>query len=783
DEHWVALVRAVFEAERQMLPHRRFPLAKLVHLFGKGKPFFETAFNYIHFHIYKTLEKVPDLSVLGWKSPSDQTYFPLTAYFHLDISQMSSELLFFLDVDTGVLDKAQMKRLPDYYLNTLKAMVSAEQTNYHTPKLLSLDERHLLFDTFNPVQHKSDTSHILVHTRFEEQAAQYGGHKSAVTLCDVSDAQEAQTLTYGTLNTRANQLAHYLRQLGVGPNVLVGVCLERSLDLMVVLLGILKAGGAYVPLDPSYPEARLAFMLKDSETSIVVSTSDSQIALSKSEAFKVICLDTDSALINKQSTANLKLEQPVNIEDLAYVIYTSGTTGQPKGVEVPHRALANLLLAMADELAWSSTDGLLAVTTVSFDIAGLELYLPLVTGAQLFIASKEVTLNGEALMQQLNLPSVTTMQATPSTWRLLIRAGWAGRVDFKALCGGEYMPHVLAKDLLNRGCMLWNVYGPTETTIWSLIHRVSTLEDGAIPIGRPIRNTQCYVLDAFKQPVPLGTSGELYISGDGLAHGYRHQKELTEEKFCMWAKEASHTKQRLYRTGDLVRFRPDGLLEYISRVDKQVKVRGFRIELGEIESHLESLDNIEKTIARTWTDEQKDASLVAYIVMKAGKEEYTQSFLRTFLSKKLPMHMLPSAFVTLKELPLMLNGKIDHHALPLPTLTKSSETTYVAPVSALEKQIISIYEEVLSIPHIGIDDNFFDMGGHSLLLVTVHRRLQILLDKKISIVTLFEHATVRKLAAFFDVIPETLDIAVEQRGKRKEWLKKQRKRRTVLEPV
>jgi amino acid adenylation domain-containing protein len=780
-DSWNELVKDTFESERTMLPHRRFPLAELVRTYGGGKQWFETAFNYIHFHIYKNLEQVPGLSVLGWKSPSDQTYFPLTAYFHLDISKESKELLFFLDIDTGVLDQQQIDVLPDYYLNTLKAMAGEDLIPYKEIPLLPSKENKILLQEWNRVSDDNDIAeqNPFVHQRLSEQAKLHP-QKIALMSGDAS-------ISYAALEGRANQLAHYLRGLGISSNAPVGIYIERSIDLVLALFAVLKAGGAYVPLDPIYPKDRLKHMLLDSGAEVVL-TQTALVTNLPEGPFQTIDLDASTEFIDRQPTEAPELI--LHEEDLAYIIYTSGSTGKPKGVEVPHRALGNLISAMQKTLSWNKDDCMLAVTTISFDIAGLEIYLPLTTGAQLVLASRELSMDGISLAEALNKTNITTMQATPATWKMVLSSGWTGRMGLRALCGGERMPQDLAADLLERGCKLWNMYGPTETTIWSTAYEITSGKE-APSIGRPIANTSLYVLDAFSQPVPIGVAGELYIGGRGLARGYHNLPELTEEKFL---KDPFSDKAHalMYRTGDLVRYRPDGALEYLSRLDNQVKVRGFRIELGEIETALHAIFGKNKAIVTILKDGFGDNKIAAYLLQSAA-HAFNNTELRAKLLEKLPTYMLPSAFVVLEQFPMTLNGKIDYKSLPLPDASGlKDEASYQAPETDLQSKIQAIFAETLGLERCSIDDNFFDMGGHSLSLVRVHVQLQELCKRKIPIVKLFEHSTIRKMAALFeDSTTKNSEVPTNaQRALRQDWLGKQRARRnkrnaleTVMEEV
>lgn len=763
--NWIALVKDAFYTESALLPHRRFPLAELVRMVGNGKQLFETAFNYIHFHIYKALKTVPDLSIIDWKSPSDQTYFPLTAYFHLDISHESSKLLFFLDVDQGVLAEQQIDALPQYYLNTLQAMATDFYAEYKDISLLPVEEYRRITYEWNPKENNNKEKNLFVHQLISLQAARLS-EKIAV-VCD------DQHFNYSELENQSNCLANYLIEKGIGPNKLVAVCLNRSIDLVIALLAVMKAGGAYVPVDPSYPKERLTHMLHDAQPSIVITETMASDNLPSGE-FELIRLDTDWQVIQERS--NKRPEVSLDIEDLAYVIYTSGSTGQPKGVEIPHRALGNFIASIQKIIDWSEDDVLLAVTTISFDIAGLELYLPLTTGAKVVLATREIALDGTKLAEMLCTAGITTMQATPATWRMLMSVGWTGLTGLKALCGGESMPSDLAKDLLARGCYLWNLYGPTETTIWSTAWRVEVAED-LIPIGRPIDNTNIYILDEWGHPVPVGVVGELYIGGQGVARGYRNRSELTAQRFYT-NHFSSNMGTLMYRTGDLARFRPDGVIECLGRVDHQVKVRGFRIELGEIETHLTRFVGIERAIAKVIDDGKGDARIVAYLLSHV-KHSYSTTELRRYLEDILPIYMIPAAFVVLESFPLTPNGKVDWKALPAPQEFRPQlHDAYVPPSSDLEKTIAAIYAQMLGVEHIGIDDNFFDLGGHSLLLVRIHGQLQELLTYKFPITKLFEYPTVRKITSFFETKVKTQSMDAFQRAHaRQGWVEKQEQRR------
>lgn len=561
---------------------------------------------------------------------------------------------------------------------------------------------------------------------------------------------EDQQLTYRELNRRANQLAHYLKKLGVGPEMMVGVCLERSPEMLIALLGILKAGGAYVPLDPGYPAERIAYVLADAQVPMLLTQRSTALTLASTISnYKSLCLDTDWPSLASESAANL--DTPVETENLAYTIYTSGSTGKPKGVNISQRALVNFLMSMCDAPGFTAQDTLLAVTTLSFDIAGLELYLPLLTGGRVLLASREDAVDGNRLLQALAEFSPTVMQATPATWRMLIENGWAGVRDLKILCGGEAMPRELATQLLERSAELWNMYGPTETTIWSTLDRIENRE-GALTIGRPIANTQVYLLDRHLQPVPLGIHGALYIGGDGLARGYFKRPDLTAEKFIpnVYAEEPG---TRIYHTGDLARYLASGKIDCLGRVDQQVKIRGFRIELGEIEAVCAQHPQVEQAVVMVRdapsTGLGVDKRLVAYLVSRAEQQATTKE-VRQLLTSQLPGYMMPTAFVFLEALPLTPNGKVDRRALPAPELNGFAlPDTFVAPQAPVEKILAGIWRQVLGVERIGIHDNFFELGGHSLLATQVNSRLRKILGLDFPLRTLFEAPTV---AAFSQIV-------------------------------
>ncbi len=579
-----------------------------------------------------------------------------------------------------------------------------------------------------------------------EQVARMARQTPEATALVCADTR----LSYAELNARANRLAHRLRALGVGPEVVVGICLERSADMVVGLLGTLKAGGAYVPLDPEFPRERLAFILDDACVAALVTQTSRLAQLPVGPELPVVCLDRRDELAAYDGAR--EPECGATQEHLAYRMYTSGSTGRPKGVEVLHQSLTNFLESMQKEPGCTARDVLLAVTTISFDIAGLEMYLPLVTGGTVVIAPQDAVADGARLARLLDEHAVTVMQATPATWQLLLAAGWRGRRELTILCGGEALSPALADELVERAGAVWNLYGPTETTIWSTLHKLAPRGDSqarahAVPIGRPIANTGVYILDEWLQPVPPGVIGELVIGGAGVARGYWKRPELTREKFVQDPFSAA-PGARMYRTGDLARARTDGNIEYLGRADGQVKLRGHRIELGEIEAALAQHAAVREVAAVMHGDRPDNKRLVAYVVPVGKAESAGGAALQDYLKEKLPAYMVPSAIVALESLPLTPNRKVDRKALAMREVARTQpEKAYVAPGTELERQLADIEAEVLGLERVGVHDDFFDLGGHSLLAVRIMARIGRACGVDLSVRALFEAPTIRGLAA------------------------------------
>jgi amino acid adenylation domain-containing protein len=551
-------------------------------------------------------------------------------------------------------------------------------------------------------------------------------------------------ISYCELNSQSNKLAHFLRQQGIGFGNVVGVHLDRSFESIVSFLALLKCGATYLPLDPMFPKDRLEFMVEDAKASLLLTSSSREHSAPQSDA-PVVLLDREAKSIRGFTDTNPNVRGEAL--DPAYLIYTSGSTGRPKGVMVPRSALSNFLLSMLERPGIGASDTLLAVTPASFDISILEMLLPLVCGARIAIATAQQAADAGAIGHLLAEHNITVMQATPATWRLLLDSGWEGKSDLRILCGGEALTALLARQLLPRCQELWNMYGPTETTIWSSTDRIFSAD--RISLGKPIANTQLHILDENRQPVPPGVPGELWIGGAGLALGYFERLELTAEKFVAdFTGGFDAPNARLYRTGDEVRLRDDGSIEFVGRLDHQVKLNGFRIELGEIESALTDIDEIGQAVVVLREDRPGEKRLVAYYTAPASLvvTEIAQT-----LKRKLPDYMVPALFVHLGKFPLTPNGKLDRKALPAPGgMRPNLAQDYIAPRSAVEKQLAALWRDILHLDEVGIDDSFIDLGGNSLEAVHMTSRYQALYGQEIPAVKVFQYPTIAKLAGYLE---------------------------------
>ncbi len=626
----------------------------------------------------------------------------------------------------------RVERFVGHFLTLLSQATTDPDTVLAKLPILTTREQHQLLVEFNDTACEYPRE-LCVHELFEQQAER---SPDAVVL-----VFEDQQLSYSELNARSNRLAHYLRKHGVGDQTPVGLCLERSLDLVVSILGILKAGGTYVPLDADYPVKRLESMLDLAQVEHLVTQSQLHAKLPSSKR-QDIWVDRDEDEIASEDSSNLGLAY--NSNRLAYIIFTSGSTGQPKGVMIEHRSLRNLLDDMRTQLRLSGGEHFICATNPTFDASVWELLTPLVSGCKLEVLSQATISDPVRLTNRLEKQNATHFQTTPSRWKILVQSGWQGASNLTALSGGESLSFQLLSELNKRCKSVWNLYGPTEATCQSTLIALAP----GIPantIGRPISNTQVYVLDSHRELLPIGVPGELYIGGDGLARGYLNRPDLTAERFVPnpFSKDMD---SKLYRTGDLCRWRDNGTLEYLGRIDHQVKLRGFRIELGEIESILSQHPSIAQCVVFLSADRPGDKRLVAYYTQC---DEQTPSVLelRESLGTKLPEYMVPAAYVKLDALPLTPSGKIDRRSLPLPdSKDVGVQDQYTPARNGIEEQLTQIWSEVLGIERIGIHDNFFALGGHSLLAVRLTSRIAEIFEVSLGVRRIFEQPTIAQLS-------------------------------------
>ena len=712
----------------QLMHHEHAPLAlaQRCSAVPAHLPLFTALFNYRH--NASAVQKVVELDGMSFLQTEERSNYPIS----LTVDDMENAFV----LTAQVIPAVRADRICEYMRAALNELVETlEQSGtraLRTLEILPPAEREQVVSVWNQT-HTDYPQQELLQELFEGQVQR--------TPDAVAVVYEQQSLTYRELNERANRVAHALLERGVGPDVRVGLYVERSAEMVIGILGILKAGGAYVPLDPGYPVERLEYMLTDSAPRVLLTQSSLQDRLKWLDG-AVLRLDEPDLYAGYASANIAANHHGQHRHQLAYVIYTSGSTGTPKGVMVEHDSLINFLHCMKVETGISENDRLLAVTTISFDIAGLEIYLPLLAGAQLFIASREVSTNGTLLREAIASSSISIMQATPATWRMLVDqdvgTGASVLAGLKAMCGGEALSSHLSTRLRSQVAELWNLYGPTETTVWSTYSRIDSLPRASPvePIGRPIANTQIYILDGHRRPVPVGVSGELYIGGTGVARGYLNREELTRERFLSdpFSTEAG---ARMYRTGDVARWSAQGSIEYLGRNDQQVKLRGFRIELGEIESRLLQHAAVREAVVMVREDTPTEKRLIGYVTLREGQTVPTEE-LRTHIKEKLPEYMVPAGIVQLPALPLTPNGKVDRKALPAPEGAAYSRGEYEAPQGEAEQALAQIWQEVLKVERVGRHDNFFALGGHSLLAVHLLARIRDEFEVEIELQYLFK---------------------------------------------
>ena len=734
---WIDLCQQVFAEERALLPHRRYPLAEIQKAAG-GQTLFESAFDFVHFHVYRDLQGYQDMGFMEGHYFEANSFILFTT-FMVDVT--TTALQFHMDYDPEELCATQIQAFGDYYANTLAAMVAEPSSRYEQFSPLAPAERQKLLGEWNATSRDIPQDQCL-HQLFEAQVER-SPDAVAVVFGNVS-------LTYTELNNRANQLAHRLRALGVGPDVLVGLCVERSVAMIAAMLAIHKAGGAYVPLDPAYPAEWLAFVLADTQAPVLVTESKLLARLPKHSA-QVVCLDAERWDAGPMPNPT-PLAGPHN---LAYVIYTSGSTGKPKGVAIEHRSPVAFVSWARDVYPPAELAGVLASTSICFDLSIFEIFFTLSSGGKIILAE-----NALALPMLPAANEVTLINTVPSAIKELLRQQAIPASVRVINLAGEPTPVSLVQEIhqLPHVQKIYDLYGPSETTTYSTF--ALRRPDGPATIGRPIANTQIYLLDAHGQPVPIGVPGEIFIGGAGVARGYLNRPDLTAEKFIV--REGA----RLYRTGDLAKYLPDGNLEFLGRCDRQVKIRGFRIELGEVQARLQQYPQIREVVVVAREDTPGEKRLVAYFVTRTEPAP-TISELREFLQAQLPGYMVPTAFVKLAALPLTPNGKIDQRALPKPETGRGDlGTAYTAPRTEVEQIIAGIWQDVLQVERVGLHDNFFDLGGHSLHLVRVHGKLCAAFQTNLPLLDLFQYSTVTGLAQSVrqGAEPATLDARVWDRA-------------------
>ena len=721
---WADLVQRAFEAENELLPFRRYPIQELQRVHG-AEQLFDTVFNYTHFHVADRLRGVDGLEILGVDG-TEQTYYPLTVQFNMD--HLSSRIELALDYRTLELGEEQAREIADYYSRVLAAM-SAEPTARHEAVCLLSDEeqRRLLVELNNT--RAAFSQEKCAHQLFEEQVQR------------VSDAVAVrigkEELSYRELNLRANQLARRLQEMGVGPEVLVGIFMERSLETLVGLLAVLKAGGAYLPLDPEYPPERISFMIEDSQARVVLTQSGLFHRLPDTTV-QTICLDSH-AIFSEDSD---NLQAFVMPDNLAYVIYTSGSTGRPKGVLVTHRGVTNMIEASIKLFEITSSSRILQAASLSFDASVLEIFIALLGGATLCLVGRDAVASGTELAQVLRDYAITTIAMPPSLLDTIPDGEYPALHSI--IVGGEACNAETAARW-SRGRRLFNAYAPTEATVYATARQCAETEHRVPPLGRPISNTQIYLLDSHLRPIPIGIIGEIHIGGIGLARGYLNLPVLTAERFVP-DPFSRIPGARLYKTGDLARFVTGGEIEFVGRTDQQVKVRGFRIELGEIETVLAQHAGVREAVVVARENASGGKRLIAYVVA-CEEPPPTTSTMRAYLKEKLPEYMVPSSFVVLDALPLTATGKVDRNRLPAPEQVRPElAQLYIGPRTPVEEVLCGIFSEVLQIEPVGVHDSFFDLGGHSLLATQVVSRLRMDFQIELPLRTFFEAPTVERLA-------------------------------------
>ncbi|MEO1626165.1 MAG: amino acid adenylation domain-containing protein, partial [Bacteroidota bacterium] len=738
---WLAQIQQQHTASRE---YQHTPLADIQSIAGLTTELFDSILVFENYPVEEAAKASTSLQIERIEA-EEQNNYALTLTVVAE-----EELLIRFSYNNAVLDERYVKTMMAQLRQVLSEISLGAQREVQTINWIPAAEKNLLLDEFNDTAARYPEGETVLEV-FEQQVQKRGG-QTAISF-------EGAELTYVELNQKSDQLAAYLRQQGVESSSIVPICMNRSLEMIIGILGVLKTGASFVPIDPEMPQDRTDYILEDIGSPLLISMQNQRRATSASSRVTRIELDADWPLIDAVEGENIRSHFPA-ASDLAYTIYTSGTTGRPKGVMIEHKALHNFICSMTDNLGADENLRFLSVTTFSFDIAYLEFFLPLTSGGCLIMAGDQLAADPARLIPYIDGNAPTHMQATPSRWQMLLDAGWRNEAQVNVLTGGEAISESLKDRLVALGQdKTWNMYGPTETTIWSSMCELNPQQ--AVRIGQPIANTQIYILTEDLAVQPIGLWGELYIGGDGLARGYFKRPDLTSERFVEHT-FADGSTRRLYRTGDVARWLPDGQIEYSGRVDYQVKIRGYRIELAEIETILEEVEGIGRAVASVGQDKRGNKHLIAYVVADGAFDAVRT---KKYLKQKLPSYMLPNCFVELEDLPLTPNGKVDRKALPQPDGNELGRKEYIAPANELEASIAGIWEKFLGLESIGVEDDFFDLGGHSLLANRIVVAIQAELGISTPIRTLFQHPTIRDFAASISTgqhdkevsIPKVLD--------------------------
>nr|QEO74533.1 condensation domain-containing protein [uncultured bacterium] len=780
DPSFSELLRRVREVSLGAYAHQDVPFEKLVEELQPERdmsrsPLFQVMFAFEHAPAQAL--KVPALSLTQVGVENRTAKFDLT----LSMLEAGEVLGASLEYNTDLFEPESIERMLRHLHRLLEGIVTDPRQRVSELPLLSEAELHQLLYEWNETA-TAYPSESCIHQLFEAQVERA---PEAVAV-----VYQEEQLSYGELNRRANQLAHYLRSVGVGPESLVGILLDRSLEMVIALLGVLKAGAAYVPLDPQYPLERLSFMIEDARLSLLLTEAELVCEIRLPDRTKVVCLGAEHELWAAQSGENVSVS--LSPSNLAYVIYTSGSTGHPKGVLIAHRALVNHSTRMAEYYSLQGTDRVLQFASLSFDVAAEELFPTWLSGATVVFQEQRALASLRDFLSFVEREKLSVINLPTPYWHELVaelprsESPLPSKLRLVIVGSDQALPEYLGIWQKHVGERIrWiNAYGPTEAAITTTTYEPArahhTQKIHNVPIGRPIANKQVYLLDKHLNPVPVGVVGELYIGGEGLARGYLNRPEMSAERFIpnpfndgVWT--------RLYRTGDMGRRLLDGNIELHGRSDQQVKIRGYRIELGEVEAALTEHPEVRGAAATVRAGVHGDKRLVAYLV--AAREKPVISEVRKFLRERLPEHMIPSAFAMLDALPLTLNGKVDRQALPAPDMDRPALTgAYVGPHTEMERRLVEVWQEILQVKNVGVHDNFFDLGGHSLSLIQVQVRLQELLERDVPVVEMFRQPTISSLAMYLGQTSNERSL-VQESYERAETRRSLRKRKRQFRPA